>query len=249
VRSVRVLSSATIVLLVSACSSPPAQRVPAASERTRSEGAQVHSPPDAGRAPYRVESDALARFIRFQERVLSLHAKMLSELARAERVDSGTATVAAIRRYAQAQELARLEVGLTERDVEELEAVVTDVISRRAALAGDDAEETLREMEALAARLPAEQRAEFDATLAPLRRQSEESRRLAAQRERYGADNVDRVLEREAELTEQWNRAIAIFSGIAPERPRPASARDASLTGVPDAGTKSPQATQTPRPY
>jgi hypothetical protein len=177
-----------------------------------------------------VEAETLGRFIRFQERMLPLQAQMLAELARA---DAGTATVAAIQRYTAAQEAARGEVGLSESDVEQLESIVTDVISRRAALASDDSEATLEEMQALAGRLPVEQRAEFDATLAPLRRQAEESRALVAERERYGGENVDRVLARETELTEQWNRAIAIFSGLSQQPARPAAEAAASAGAAP----------------
>jgi hypothetical protein len=160
-----------------------------------------------------VGANALDRFIRYQDRVLELQAEMLPELSRLEHSDGGAAAVSLIRRQVEAEERIRRDLELTERDIEELEAIVGDVISRRARLSLDDAQETLHEMEALAARLPAEQRAEFDATVATLRRQFDQSRELAGERERYGVQNVERILARERELIEQWNRAIAVFSG------------------------------------
>ncbi|HZA49198.1 MAG TPA: hypothetical protein VE549_00570 [Myxococcaceae bacterium] len=227
-RSAGVLSIATIVFLSAACSRYAEKR--AAAEPAQA-GVERAAPAHAGPAPYRVEPEAIERFIRFQERMLPLQARMLADLARADRADGGTATVAAIRRHAEAEEAARRDVGLSERDVEQLESIVTDVISRRAAAAVDDSEATLREMEALAARLPVEQRTEFEATLGPLRRQVDQSRALAAERARHGSENVDRVLAREAELTEHWNRAIAVFAGVSQERVRSPSDGAASSGG------------------
>jgi hypothetical protein len=205
---------ATILSLLSSCSRAPEH----SAQKTPADPGSGH---DGGLpGPYLVVADTLDRFIRYQDRVLALQAEMLAELSRLEQVDGGAAAVSVIRRQVEAEEGIRRNLVLTERDVEELEAMVGDVISRRATLTIDNARETLPEMETLASRLPAEQRAEFDATVAALRRQFEESRELAEERKRYGAENVERILAREAELTAQWNRAIAIFSGVE-ERKRP----------------------------
>jgi hypothetical protein len=212
---------ATILFLLSSCSRAPehsAQKTPAQHPGSGHDG--------GFRGPYLVVADTLDRFIRYQDRVLALQGEMLAELSRLEQVDGGAAAVSVIHRQVEAEEGVRRNLALTERDVEELEAMVGDVISRRATLTIDNAREALREMEALASRLPAEQRAEFDATVAALRRQFEQSRELTEERKRYGAENVERILAREAELTAQWNRALAIFSGgeerkgpVAVERP------------------------------
>jgi len=212
------------ILSLSPCSRTPEHRARAAAAPTSS-AAPAELP-----GCYLVRAETLERFIRYQEHVLALEAEMAAELSR-------TAAVApVIRKQVDAEDRIRRELGLTERDVEELEAIAGDVISRRARLSMDDARQTLREMEALAARLPMEERAEFDATLAALSRQLDDSRGLAEERERYGVDNVERVLAREAELTDQWNRAIAVFSGIAPLEQSSATSSPAESGAAPDVG-------------
>ena len=208
------ISIATILCLGSCWRTPE--------QSTRTSPPRAGPSGDAGvRTRYAVAPEILDRFIRYQDRVLALQAEMLAELSRLEVIDGGLASAPLIRRQVEAEDRIRRELGLTERDVEELDAIVGDVISRRARLSIDGARETLLEMEALAARLPAEERPAFDATLAALRRQIDESRGLADERERYGVDNVERVLARETELTGQWNRAIDVFSAVAPEARKP----------------------------
>lgn len=205
------------------------------------DGAVADAPPDAeledggGQASqYAVTQDGLERFIKYQERTLVLYAQMLDELGRADvPADAGTGAgaVARVKKHAEAQESVRRELGLSARDVRELERIVGDVISRRSVANAAEEDESIRQMQALAAKLPEEQRAEFEATIKLLREQQAQTRSLAQERAEYGDGNVDLVLSHEAELTRQWNEAISTFAGTQQKRPAARGEKDA---GVPD---------------
>ncbi len=224
-------------------------RPPAAGE-TGGTGGAVHGEPEGGEAgldalpsesaedaaaPYLIKEAKLERFIEYQEQTLSLYAQMLADLSKAESADGGAmAQVSVVKRHAEAQERARRGLGLSERDVRELERVVGDVISRRAVAGSVDAEADMRQLEALAAKLGPEQRVELDRTLEQLRAQQKETAALTEERRKYGDRNVDLVLSREEVLTRQWNRAIATFSG-AGAAPSPPPAAPPVAPAPPDA--------------
>lgn len=194
-------------------------------------------------APYLIREAKLERFIQYQERTLALYAQMLSDLAQVEGADGGPAeSVAVVKRHAEAQERARRSLGLTERDVRELERVVGDVISRRSAAGGVDPDEEVKKLEALAEKLGPEQRVELDRTLEGLRAQQRETLALTEERRKYGDRNVDLVLSREEVLTAQWNRAISTFSGgtSTPNGAAPAPARETDAGSKPVAGSSGP---------
>ncbi|MBX5482698.1 MAG: hypothetical protein IRZ16_12790 [Myxococcaceae bacterium] len=219
--------------------------------------ATVPAPPpvDGG---YVVDPDKLDRFIRYQRRTLASSAQMLEALAREEGsgLDGGMPSpeaVAELRRLASGQERLREELGLTEEDVRVLEDLVGEVISRRADVAGPEEAESIRQMKALAETLPEEQRADFEAAIASIEQQREALHSLDDVRRRFGSENVDRVLAREADLTRNWNDAIAAFAGTAPRRRSapeagglsadagqgsvtPLDAGDPQNAGTPDAG-------------
>lgn len=194
---------------------------------------------------YVIRADKLERFIEYQEKTIALYSEMLREPASdpADASVDSAPSVARIRKHADAQERVRRELRLSERDVRELERVVGDVISRRAMAASVEDDASIREMEALSARLPEEKRGEFAATVTALKKQQEAVRTLAEERRKYGDANVDLVLTRETELMRQWNLAIATFAGTRDQKPQPArvNAGTPSDAGV-DAGTPSADA-------
>jgi hypothetical protein len=178
--------------------------------------------PEEPTGPYVIRAAKLERFIEYQEKTLALYSEMLADLGRAEAEDAGAAApVAVVKRHAEAQERARRALGLTERDVRELERVVGDVISRRALAQVLDDGQSLQQLEALAARLGPGQRDELDRTLEQLRAQQAETVALSEERRKYGDANVDLVLSREEVLTRQWNHAISTFAGTAPSATEP----------------------------
>lgn len=216
----RLLCSISFGLLAACTSKAPAAPQVAGHDVTQADAgealsAKLQDPGEhPGETPYRMEPDKLDRFISYQERSLALYSKMLDELSRAEAQDGGAASsVARVRKHAAAQEHLRRELGLSERDVREMERIVGDVVARRAMVTSGTQDDSLQQMRALAAQMPEEQRAEFQATLATLERQQQQAAALTEERRKYGDANVELVLTREAQLARQWNRAIAAFSG------------------------------------
>lgn len=192
-------------------------------------------------AAYVITAQRLDRYIKYQDETLKLYAEMMAALDDVGQVaDAGAAAGAApiqvIRRHARAQERARRKVGLTARDVHELERVVGDVISRRAMAEALVTDAPVQEIETLAARLPTEQRGELVRTLENLKKREQETRTLAEERKKYGDANVDQVLTREQELTRQWNQAIATFAGTRGAVQAPAASRAGVADDVVDAG-------------
>lgn len=180
--------------------------------------------PDAGAqtdAGYAVLPGKLDRFIRYQEQSLALYSKMFEELEKGSGADAGVAaSVARIREHALAEARLRESLGLSDGDVRALEQIVGDVVARRAAAAALRTEEDpVAKLKVLAAKMPGEQRAEFQATLAALELQRQAAGSLVEERRKYGDANVDLILTREAQLTAQWNQAISAFArGPGPAR-------------------------------
>lgn len=181
---------------------------------------------------YGVEDATLQRYIAFQDQTMALYAELLEELARQEATDGGRdgpRAVALFRKHAAAQDRIRDELGLSDRDVHELERIVGDVISRRAVAPPKEQLDSLVRMEELASQLPEDQRADFARTVAGLKARVGANDPLTDERRKYGDDNVNRVLAKEAVLTRQWNRAIATFAGMKPEK-------DPADAGTPPSG-------------
>ncbi len=197
---------------------------------------------EEGAGPYQIHPARLDKFIAYQEQTLALYQQMLAELGRVEGTDGGAAAaVGLVKKHAQAQEKARRSLGLSERDVRELERVVGDVIARRALAQSLEGEKSLQELEGLAARLSPEQRGEVDKSIAARRAEYAGTLALTEERKKYGDENVDLVLTREEVLTQQWQQAIATFAGSPPRQapsPSPTGAVTAGATGLEEPATR-----------
>jgi hypothetical protein len=170
---------------------------------------------------------ALDAFIGYQARLLALQTTFLEELG----AEDGGAAVVALRRHARAEEALRLEAGLTETEVEEIERLVSDVLSARAragALGGRTGDPTSGdggqwELDALSERLSTEQREELAQALESIRARQQEAAALGPERSRYGDAAVELVLGREEALWRNHELALSIFGRTGGPAHRPAA--------------------------
>jgi hypothetical protein len=93
--------------------------------------------------------------------------------------------------------------------IEELQEMVTE-----REMAEDTARpEDLAEMEAMAKKVPADQKATIDQSIADLKAQRDRAMQLTDMRERFGSANVDVLLQREKELRAAWTDWIQVLAG------------------------------------
>lgn len=118
----------------------------------------------------------------------------------------------------EAKEKARKETGLSEREIDQIQELVMDVISNRkmAAMVNYDAQ--LKQFEALREKMPADQRADLDETIKSLKEQKDQSTKLTDERQRFGDANVDAVLAREKDLTAAYERWAKTIQGSADKK-------------------------------
>lgn len=219
----RLLALASLLILT-ACqqerdpAAPPSPAIQSAKEDV----APLDAESLEAKSRYVVKEGTLDKYIAYQDKTMALYSALLEQLGKAEGQDGGTErhkTVALFRKHADAQEKVRREVGLSARDVYELERIVGDVISKRAVSPPAEQLESLRRMEELALQIPEAERPEFEKKLGALREAVATRDPLVEERRKYGDDNVDLVLTREKPLTRQWNHAISTFAGTAAPRP------------------------------
>ncbi len=106
--------------------------------------------------------------------------------------------------------LARLELklrraeGLTEGDLDRIEAVVSAVVVQRS-VSGLTGAEAVREFEKATVTVKPELRAQVEKAFGDVKLRAHQSASLEAERALFGDDAVTLVLSREAEVTELWN--------------------------------------------
>jgi hypothetical protein len=163
------------------------------------------SRPELDAAPVTLGPAHLDRFIAYQARVRGLQAELLAAAPEALAQELG--------RVAQAEEQLAQELQLTERELEALEAVVGDVLSKRALARVEEGtgEEAARSLAELAVGLAPERREELEAVIAQLQAK-EEAESLEAERARHGGALVALVLSREVDLLREWNATLALFA-------------------------------------
>jgi hypothetical protein len=98
----------------------------------------------------------------------------------------------------------RADAGLSDGDIQALEALTAEVALARAGSGGPELEDALRALESAKDQLPAEQRAGVERTIERLRSQQERARSLSEVRARWGDAAVDAVLTREKAVLELW---------------------------------------------
>jgi len=184
--------------------------------------------PDASVAspegPYVLTRDTLDAYVRYQRAVLVIQDSLLTALSKlpatALKPDAGRASSqsakAALRvleAKARAEEQARLEAGLSERDAQEIERMVMAIINKRNLGRSFDPTTAINQWEAMRGKLPPAQRTELDHSVDDLKAQQAETSRLSEERRQFGDANVDLLLSREEELTRQYNAYLEKLTG------------------------------------
>ena len=195
-RNGRVLSRSTLVfgiIALAGCKKEPVSQ--GVDERTLSDSN------GAAGVPLKLTDPKLASYIGYQRRMLEVYAT---------RLDAGaTADLAPV---VEAEEQARRQSGLQQRELSEIEQMVRAVIGQRVyggAVPGDD---SLERMRAVQSKLSGQGREEVAKSIAEVERSREELVRLADERRRFGDANVDLLLAHEAELTGLWKQTMATFA-------------------------------------
>ncbi|MBI3183484.1 MAG: hypothetical protein HYZ28_15205 [Myxococcales bacterium] len=176
-------------------------------------------PPDQ---PYVLTSEKLQAYLSYQEAMIQVYAGAVSDIqALGAQADAGRyqgpigglaaaeEVMKATERRAAAEAEARKATGLSERDVDAIGKMVTDVISKRSLASAMSVGSLIEEMEKLKAAGPPEQKEGLEASISELKKQQEELQSLTEERRRYGSGNVDLLLTREKELTRNWEALMA----------------------------------------
>lgn len=176
-------------------------------------------PPLEDDAPYSLTAEKLEAFIGYQRKMLEVHTSLAKGMqAMRAQVESGAplegkAALKVLEGKAQAEAKARQEAGLSEEEVNRISALVTEVISQRQLAVSLDLGSELKKLEALQARLEPLQQKELAPQVEEMRRQVEALERMGPLREQYGDANVDLVLTRERELTENYRGLLQAYGG------------------------------------
>jgi hypothetical protein len=108
---------------------------------------------------------------------------------------------------AKAERELRAGLGLSEADVDHLEALIAAVVAQRtiARLTGAEA---VREFERVTLSLKPEQRQKVEQAFGDVRSRAAQAASLDAERAKFGDDAVSLVLAREAEITATWDSLL-----------------------------------------
>jgi len=162
--------------------------------------------PDAGLALTLSKVDG---FLAYERLLRGDGAPSAREVRRlAQGVDGGARALeeayAGLRRRTEQAQGVRADAGLTDAEVQALEALTAEVALARAGSGGPELDEALRSLEESKDRLPADQRAGVERTVARLRAQQERAQTLSDVRAKWGDAAVDTVLVREKAVLELW---------------------------------------------
>lgn len=131
--------------------------------------------------------------------------------------DAGVA--ASVSERAQLDEDARVASGVSVSDVQHIEQMLAAVMARRAIASITGSTVPLPDLERLSAGLSAEQRAQAQRALAGLKESNEHMNSLVLERQQFGDENIRTLLERETELTQNFERLSGLsFSLKAPSK-------------------------------
>lgn len=160
--------------------------------------------------PVVLTAQKVQAFVVLQRKELGLNARAL------ERLSSTGANPAlyAVLKARQAEDArVRKESGLRGEELRFLEQVTADVVAKRAFARSFNFAPQLAQVESLKERLPEDQRAALEATVGKLKVEEADFTALSAERAKYGSVNVDRVLEQEDALTDNFNRGLVLMGG------------------------------------
>jgi hypothetical protein len=192
------------------------------------EGEHVDEGPDPA-IPAKLDASKLEAFIKYQKTMLAVHAELVKDFKEVgARVDAGQAesmlgvlsvghdAVKRLEKRAEAEEKARKASGLTSNEISRFEELVGEVITQRSIMKNFNYDQQLTQMEKMLSSVPAEQRAETSQALEAIKKQRDNLTHLTEARERFGSTDVDLMLSKEKELTENWEKLIAVWGGTAP---------------------------------
>lgn len=162
--------------------------------------------PDAG---LQLTLSKLDGFLAYERLLRGDGAPSAREVRRLSQVADGGARAleeayAGLRRRTEQAQAVRADAGLTDAEVQALEALTAELALARAGSGGPELDEAVRSLEESKDRLPAEQRAGVERTVARLRAQQERARTLSDVRAKWGNAAVDLVLVREKAVLELW---------------------------------------------
>lgn len=199
-------------------------------EVTAEQEGSAEAPPEK-EEPLVITSEKLDKYIAYQDATGRIYQEGLAGIrkliakADAGAYDSTLGAFAGARQglklveaQEEAKEKARKQVGLSEREIDEIQDLVMDVISNRkmAAMVNYDAQ--LKQFEAMREKMPADQRASLDDTIKALKEQKDLATKLTDERQRFGDANVDAVLAREKDLTASYDRWAKTILGADPKQ-------------------------------
>lgn len=156
----------------------------------------------------------LEAYMAYQARMLEVWRRMLA-------TPSGKPQLESLLAHARAEAEARAASGFSEEELGRLDALVSEVLARRAAARTNEAEkglEQLAQLQKLQYQLPAEQQEALARSIAEVKRDQETQAALTEERQRYGSANVDLVLSKETQLAAAWERFLSLVGGREPGR-------------------------------
>lgn len=176
-------------------------------------------PLDAGFTLTAAQVDA---WLQYRKALTAVHEKIAPKLdaieAKSKKRDGGAMAeegLKLIAEEAKAQEAARIKSGLSQAELDQVEALVQEMVTEREMAEDTATPEDIAEMEAVAKKLPADQKATVEQSIKDLKAQRERSANLTDMRERYGNANVEVLLLRDKELVETWTRWTQLLAGEA----------------------------------
>ncbi len=152
--------------------------------------AEVDAVPDAG-VPT-VTARKIDAWLAYQRQLLSV-----------PRADGGLGIVS----RARLEQAVRLDAGLSEDDVDAIEDVVAAVVTARnlSKLTGVEA---VREFEKVTSTLSAAQKVRAQQAMSDVSTRAQQAAALEAEKARFGAEAVQAVMAREAEVTKVWDTLV-----------------------------------------
>ncbi len=165
----------------------------------------------------------LDSYVVYQRRRQELFGELMGELGKMQaRADAGRYegmagnagamkdVVALSEKQAEAEEQARNESGMGADKLEQVEDLVSAIVSKRMVAKPLNQEQLISDMEKMKANVPAESAKEFEESIAQMKAQAAELKNLTEERKRYGDGNVDLVLAREADLISDYEKWLGM---------------------------------------
>lgn len=169
-----------------------------------------------------VTVEQVDRYLVYRRALTATHKALAPRLdaveAKGKKKDAGVVAeegLKLIAEEAKAQEQARVASGLTQAQLDHVEEMVQEMVTEREMAADTASPEDIAEMEAMAKKLPADQKANVEQSIVALRAQRARSAQLTDMRERFGDANVEILLQRDKELLAAWTEWIAVLAGEA----------------------------------